>query len=248
MEKNFKLDDPDYYSMRFGLIVLQSDETIEQEIRSTLDESVAIYHSRIPCDQSVNNENLAKMENDLPIAVDLLPKIDFNSIGYACTSGATVIGSDKINKLIKGQHKNAFITDPIRAVKEALNSFGCKNIAFVSPYEQSVTQKLKQNLQSDNFNISKEKSFDESDDTVVARISERESLKAVLEIGKNDCDAVFISCTNLKTFKIIDEAERLLNKPVVSSNQAMIWHMFRGSGNESTKGPGMLFKQSLTKS
>ena len=42
MEKNFKLDDPDYYSMRFGLIVLQSDETIEQEIRSTLDESVAI--------------------------------------------------------------------------------------------------------------------------------------------------------------------------------------------------------------
>ena len=62
MEKNFKLDDPDYYSMRFGLIVLQSDETIEQEIRSTLDESVAIYHSRIPCDQSVNNENLAKME------------------------------------------------------------------------------------------------------------------------------------------------------------------------------------------
>ena len=71
MEKNFKLDDPDYYSMRFGLIVLQSDETIEQEIRSTLDESVAIYHSRIPCDQSVNNENLAKMENDLPIAVEL---------------------------------------------------------------------------------------------------------------------------------------------------------------------------------
>ena len=86
MEKNLKLDDPDYYSMRFGLIVLQSDETIEQEIRSTLDESAAIYHSRIPCDQSVNNENLAKMENDLPIAVDLLPKIDFNSIGYACTS------------------------------------------------------------------------------------------------------------------------------------------------------------------
>ena len=192
MNKKFNLDDPDYYSMRFGLIVLQSDETIEQEIRSTLDESVAIYHSRIPCDQSVNNENLAKMENDLPIAVDLLPKIDFNSIGYACTSGATVIGSKKIKKLIKGQHKNAFITDPIRAVKEALNSFGCKNIAFVSPYEQSVTQKLKQNLQSDNFNISNEKSFNESDDTVVARISERDSLKAILEIGKNDCDAVFI--------------------------------------------------------
>ena len=191
MEKNFKLDDPDYYSMRFGLIVLQSDETIEQEIRSTLDEGVAIYHSRIPCDQSVNNENLAKMENDLPIAVDLLPKIDFNSIGYACTSGATVIGSEKINKLIKGQHKNAFITDPIKAVKEALNSFGCKNIAFVSPYEQSVTQKLKQNLQSDNFNISKEKSFDESDDTVVARISERESLKAILEIiFKSVCSGI----------------------------------------------------------
>ena len=180
--------------------------------------------------------------------MNLLTKIHFNIIVFAYSPCLTIIIYEKINKLIKGQHKNAFITDPIRAVKEALNSFGCKNIAFVSPYEQSVTQKLKQNLQSDNFNISKEKSFDESDDTVVARISERESLKAILEIGKNDCDAVFISCTNLKTFKIIDEAERVLNKPVVSSNQAMIWHMFRGSGNDSTKGPGMLFKQSLTKS
>ena len=47
METNFELDDPNYYSMKFGLIVLQSDETIEQEIRSALDESIAIYHSRI---------------------------------------------------------------------------------------------------------------------------------------------------------------------------------------------------------
>ena len=159
METKFKLDNPDYYSIKFGLIVLQSDETIEQEIRSTLDESMAIYHSRIPCAQSVSNENLAKMENDLPIAARLLPKINFDSIGYACTSGATVIGSEKINKLLKEQHANTFITDPIKAVKEALNSFGCKNIAFVSPYEKSVTQKLKQNLQSDNFNISKELSL-----------------------------------------------------------------------------------------
>ena len=119
MEKNFKLDDPDYYSMRFGLIVLQSDETIEQEMRSTLDESVAIYHSRIPCDQFVNNENLAKMENDLPIAVDLLPKIDFNSIGYACTSGATVIGSEKINKLIKALEDTFIIDENLTINKSA---------------------------------------------------------------------------------------------------------------------------------
>ena len=107
--RNFELDDNRYYKARLGLIVLQSDETIEQEFRTILDESISINHSRIYCDNIVSNENLELMEKELPAASALLPDIQYDSIGYACTSGATVIGSDKIESLINKKHKLSLI-------------------------------------------------------------------------------------------------------------------------------------------
>ena len=96
----FVLDNENYYHARLGLIILQSDETIEQEIRATLPSNISINHSRIPCDKIVSSENLSQMQIDLPTASELLPKIKYDSIGYACTSGATIIGSSEVEKLI----------------------------------------------------------------------------------------------------------------------------------------------------
>ena len=73
--RNYEFDDNRYYKARLGLIVLQSDETIEQEFRTILDESISINHSRIYCDNIVSNENLELMEKELPAASALLPDI-----------------------------------------------------------------------------------------------------------------------------------------------------------------------------
>ena len=238
----FVLDNENYYHARLGLIILQSDETIEQEIRATLPSNISINHSRIPCDKIVSSENLSQMQIDLPTASELLPKIKYDSIGYACTSGATIIGSSEVEKLISSKQESGLVTDPIKATKEALINLNCHNIAFVSPYEQSVTEAMRLNLHHDGFKIKDQISFNENDDTVVARIAEEDSLKAIIDIGRNDVDAIFISCTNLKTFNIIDKAEKVLQKPVISSNQALIWHMLKPL-KINKKGPGLLFQK-----
>ena len=54
--------------------------------------------THIYCDNIVSNENLGLMEK-LPAASALLPDIQYDSIGYACTSGATGNGSDKLKVL-----------------------------------------------------------------------------------------------------------------------------------------------------
>ena len=80
-------------------------------------------------------------------------------------------------------------------------------------------------------------------DQVVARISETSTLNAIIEIGSSsDCDAVFVSCTNLRSFRILAQAEETLGKPVLSSNQAIAWHLLRLAGvGEGVSGPGRLF-------
>ena len=68
----------------------------------------------------------------------------------------------------------------------------------------------------------------------------------MIEIGKGDCDAVFASCTNLRAMEIIPEAEDILGKPVLCSNQVLGWHMLRLAGIDSDQpAGGRLFKAGL---
>ena len=58
----------------------------------------------------------------------------------------------------------------------------------------------------------------------------------------NNADALFVSCTALPVLNIIDKLEKKLNKPVLSSNQTLIWDSLEIIGkNNSITGFGKLF-------
>ena len=59
----------------------------------------------------------------------------------------------------------------------------------------------------------------------------------------NGADTIFVSCTALPVFEIIQELENKINKIVISSNQALIWDSIRSVGyNSSINNYGKLFK------
>ena len=95
-----------------GLIVLQADETIEPEFRElTARSGGALYHSRIPSDLDVTPQSLARMETAIPDAVSLLPThLDFDVIGYGCTSGATVIGPAAVARAVRSVKPTVAVT------------------------------------------------------------------------------------------------------------------------------------------
>lgn len=242
MSFEFQLIKPDFYKATLGLIVLKSDETIEHEFRSILNNDIALFHSRINCHQQVTTETLLEMETDLPHAADLLPSsLNYNVIGYACTSASTIIGSEKVRSLVQSRHSDIPVTDPIDSVIKALKKMNCKNIAFVSPYSANVTEVLKSFMEKQGFKITNIICFDEDNDSVVAKISEEDTLRAILEIDNPENDAVFASCTNLKTFNIISEAEKKIKKPVISSNLALAWNMLSIASIKNIKAPGSIF-------
>ena len=60
-----------------------------------------------------------------------------------------------------------------------------------------------------------------------------------------NADALFVSCTALPALSIIDKLEKKLKKPVLSSNQVLIWDTLQSIGkNQSIKGFGKLFNPS----
>jgi maleate isomerase len=98
-------------------------------------------------------------------------------------------------------------------------------------------------LEENGFQVTGFGSFEQQEEQVVSRISQASTLQAILDIGRNSaCDAVFASCTNLRTLGLLAEAEQRLGKPVISSNQALAWHLLRLAGDHRNVGPGRLFE------
>ncbi len=229
-----------------GLIVLQVDETIEQDFRRLFpSRDVALHVSRIPSGAELTPDTIATMEAELPRAASLLPPAaHFDAVGYACTSGTTLIGAERVAELVGGAAKVAAVADPLTAALAAMRALRVKAPAIVSPYIESVAGPIRRAFEGAGFAIPATLSFGEEVEARVARIDPASIRDAALEVGRAaGADAVFLSCTNLRTLDIIDDLERELGLPVLSSNQVLAWHMARLSGAPVAKdAPGRLFR------
>lgn len=230
---------------RLGLIVLQTDETLEFEARQVLaGRDVSLLHARIATHSAMTPEVLARMEAAMPAAAALLPA-GTQVIGYACTSGTTIIGQTRVATQIRSVHPRAGVSEPVSAVLAALGHLGATRVGMVTPYLTSVTGPMRALLAQNGIDVASEISFGEGDDRRVARIDPASTRAALLEAAAAPgVTALFASCTNLQTFPVIDEVEGLTGLPVVTSNQALMWHMLRLAGVDARGwGPGLLFRR-----
>ena len=236
---------------RLGLVVLAADETLETEFRDFADlDGIVVHHSRIESDPEVTVETLRAMEARITASAALLPSAaPFDVVGYACTSGASVIGSARVAELVRAARPEAQVSNPMVATRAALQALGARRIAFLTPYLPLVTDEVRKALESNGVEIEEVGSFEESVEAVVARITPASIQAAVIELAGRApaAEAVFVSCTNLRAGGIIEPAEEALGIPVVTSNQALAWHMLRLAGiGEALPGCGLLFTRPLS--
>ena len=215
-----------------GLIVLQSDETIEHDFRRLLPlDGVALYASRVPSAPEVTRETLAQMEAELPATASLLPPLEFDAVGYGCTSGSSVIGPQRVAELVQQGCGAEHVTNPLSALVAACEALGLSRLAFLSPYVEEVSGTLRSALAERGVESPIFGSFNEAEESRVAKIDEKSLNNAAVELAQaEEAEAVFLSCTNLRTLDVIGEIEAATGKPVLSSNLVLAWHMARLAG------------------
>jgi len=212
----------------YGVVVLKTDETLEREFRTLLPTSgCVIHHTRIESDAEVTPETLVRMEERIPGSVRLLPEsASFDAIAFCCTSGATMIGPRRVAELIHSVCPAARVTDPLTAAMARLRANGARSIALLTPYIPSVTVAMATAFVDNGFEIGTSGSFYEERESAVVRIAQQSVLDAVRELAaERRVDAVFISCTNLPTVDILDQARQDTGIDVFSSNSALAWHL-----------------------
>ncbi|MEM5474295.1 aspartate/glutamate racemase family protein [Hoeflea sp. AS60] len=243
-QTGFDLTHPIGSKATLGLVVLQADETLEQDFRRLFpDRDIAIYVSRIPSGEELSADSIAAMEAELPRAAKLLPRAArFDAVAYGCTSGTTLIGAEAVIEMLRRGVDTPVVTDPLTAALAALRALGVKRLGLVTPYVNSISAPVRDAFVTEGFAVGETLTFGEAVEARVARIAPG-SIKAAARLAAVGADAVFLSCTNLRTLDVIDALEAELGIPVLSSNQVLAWHMAKAtSAPVAEDAPGWLFK------
>jgi len=230
---------------QLGLVVLQSDETLEHDLRRLLPPNAELLVTRIPSSPMVSADSLAAMERDLSAAASLLPRgADLAVVGFGCTSGTAQIGAERIAELIRQGVATRMVTNPVSALIAACRHLNVSRLALVSPYVEEVSARLRVVLEATGITITAFASFDEAQEAKVVRIAP-DSIHdaAIATAAQSNCDAVFLSCTNLRTLDVIAPVEAAVGLPVLSSNLVLAWHMMALAGiGGGQANPGALWR------
>lgn len=230
---------------RIGLITLATDFNSEDDLRAILPNDVRLFTTRIENANPVTVENLKSMANDLPRAAKtLLPGYGVDVAIFGCTSGTAVTGSDKIADLINEGMPKTKVTNPLLASELALRTVGAQKIAILTPYIAAVTQSVVDVFCDKGFEITRAMGFGLDSDFDMTALPPKALFEAALKVDTTDADAVFISCTAIRSAEIIADVEQQLKKPVITSNQALIWHALQLMNyDKPVTGFGTLFDQ-----
>jgi maleate isomerase len=242
----FILDDGIAHRAAIGLVVLATDQTIEHEWRQMLRlDGVAFYESRIYNSPTITPETLAGVAAEIAAAAALIkPGIPLGALAYGCTSGAMVIGEERVFALLRETWPAKPCTTPITAALAGLTALGARRIALLTPYIDEINQTMRRYIEDRGITVVAMGSFNNGNDNEVARISAASLEAAIYELGgEKQVDAVFVACTSLRIAALIERVEAQLGKPVTSSNHAMAWHALRLAGyDEPVTGFGRLFR------
>ena len=231
---------------RIGLVALSTDFSIERDFNSIfLNLPIDLFVNRLPFYNPLTDKNLVKMTEKLTeVTENILPNQTLDAVAYGCTSGTIVAGIDQIINKIQSAKPNCKVITPITSAVNALKHLNLKKISVFTPYPQAINEKVINYFKNEGFDIQSFASFNLESDLDIGKIDPQYLLEVLTKIDTSDAEALFISCTALPVFEIIQELENKIKKIVLSSNQALIWDSIRSVGyNSSIEGYGKLLRK-----
>ncbi len=244
MKAGIEFDDGRFARAKLGFVLLSSEQTIESEMMHWAPEGVGIHFTRAVNPDQITAHNLAGMLDSLaPAASVLAPNADLDVLCYACTSGSVVMGEGAVMAELQRGNPTPIPTTLISSVFAALKAIGAQRVVVATPYLKEINDIEERYMAERGFDIVSIDGLDITNDSDMVRVTPQYIRDFAISLNRVDADAIFISCGALRSMEVIAEIEAATGKPVVTSNQAMLWHCLRLAGiDDRIDGLGSLFK------
>ncbi len=231
-------------SKRIGLIVLATDNTTEREYARFCDpEHIGVYANRVAYENPTTAENLRSMGPRIETAAaSILPGQDLDVLSYACTAASVVLGDDFVAEMLGRAKPGAACVTPTSAAFAGFSALNVRRISVLTPYTRRVTKEVADYLEAGGTAVSNAVHMGLEDDRDMARVSQDSIVSAGIAAMNPDAEALFISCTALRAVGAVKAIEAQTGRPVVTSNQALVWRSLRLLGDtRGIRGYGALF-------
>lgn len=235
------------FDARIGLLIPPPNAVMEVEFNRWIPPEVAVHATRMYRSTSdVTVESLLEMARHANEAARLLAMTLPDVIMFGCTSGSLLMGVGWDREIIRGIEGTTGIRalTTSTAVVAALEAVGARKVAVATPYIEEVNLRERRFLEGHGFQVLGIRGMGILKSEQIARVPPSQVHRFAGGCDHPDADALFISCTNLRTMEVIDRLEEELGKPVVTSNQASLWMCLRviGAGRPLAHG-GRLLKE-----
>lgn len=215
------------HRLRAGIIVPSGNAVAEPEIRAMLPEGVSALITRLALRGSSDRELMAMLDG-LEGAAGLLADAGVATVVFHCTAVSTFaphLGDAIRERITRASGVQAFATSD--ALAAAFTALGATRITLLTPYNDAVHAREIAFLAGLGLDVVADDNLGLETNGEMARLTPEELLAWAEGATSAASDAIFLSCTALRSAGLIAELERRTGRPVVTSNQAMIWHLLR---------------------
>lgn len=209
-------------ALHVGLMVPSNNTTMEHELLAWLPPGSSCSTQRIPRGKGLLTPDTLPeyIAHALQLAkVFDAPEVDV--VAYGCTAAGFISGPAGDAALQKnlGEITGKQVVTTARSMVLALQEIGATKIALVTPYLDAVNTQLKAFLADGGIEVKRFNSFYVQDTDELGRIQAHQVAKLARETIGDDCEAMFIGCSQLPTREILGDLEREFGRPVMSSIQ-----------------------------
>ncbi|HEY3153709.1 MAG TPA: hypothetical protein VGK65_18770 [Candidatus Binatia bacterium] len=228
-----------------GLIIPSGNRLTEPQFNTYMPPQVGIHVTRLRMTGRFR-KSLGELKKPLTEAAEALSDVKPSVIVFHCTANSMENGlahEAAIVEIIEKASGCPTLTTA-QAITQAFNHCGIKKLVLVSPYVKETNEREVSYLNEAGYSVLHELGLG-LETHAYSSVTPEEWKKVVKENIRDEADGYFLSCTATRMIEAIDDLEKDLAKPVISSNQATIWACLKSLGIRHTDNKlGQLFRAS----
>ncbi len=217
---------------KIGLVVPANNSVIEPEFWSVLPQGVAAYATRILARGNLTPEAVRKMETQVDRAADELAATGVDVIAYAdmVTTFIMERGWNEAKVADISRHAGVACVSAWTALRDALGALRVRRFVLGTPYPASIHALARPFFEAQGFDVVADATLDILAMREVPKIDAAALERFAGALPAAGADAVVLLATDLPTFGSIAKLESACGRPVLSSNQTLLWAALRAAG------------------
>jgi maleate isomerase len=213
---------------RVGLIIPSSNRMVEQEMAPAFPVGVAVHVARL----RMTGPNRVAFDQLLPRIEDAaraLTDARCDVVAFHCTANSMEGGRSGEEQILAAlaQAGAPRATTTITAIQRAFSALGARRMVLITPYSVSTTEHEAEFLRDAGCDVLSAQGFALDGSDAYCATPPQFWHDRIVAAARPDAEAYLISCANISVFGVIDDLEVRLERPIVTSNQAVMWDALR---------------------